>query len=83
MDFGGFTTRVQLRANVFGPGVGLDAGRCDGLERAGRRIAFHGILVRIGDHGVNRRIMDRSIVDIDGGRCGALCGVDEHYRRAS
>ena len=53
--FRGLTTRNQLRADVCRAGVGVDAGRRNGLERVGRRVAVHGILVRISDFGVDRR----------------------------
>ena len=80
--FRGVTARDQLRADVCRSGVGVDAGRCDGLERAGRPIAFRGGLVRVGDLGADRRAVAGPVVGGDGGRGRTLCGVDERDRRA-
>ena len=78
--FRGFPTRIQLRADVFGTRTGVDAGRCDGLEWAGRSIAVHSDLVRVGDLGADGRVVVGAVVSGDGSRSHALSGVDERDR---
>lgn len=72
----GDTAGDQLGTDVCGAGIGVDAGRCHGLEWLGCRVAFRGIVVWIDNFAVDRRIMDGAILDRDDVRRGSLRGLD-------
>ena len=56
MDFGALPPEINSARMYAGPGSESMLAAAAGLERVGRRIAFRGILLRVGDFGIDRRV---------------------------
>ena len=82
MDFGALPPEINSARMYAGPGSESMLAAATAWNGLAAELHSAASVLRIGDFGVDRRIMDGSIVDSDGGRGGALCGVDERHRRA-
>ena len=75
MDFASTAAGGQLRPNVRRPRLGTDAGRRGGVGRVGRRAAFDGERLSVGDHGADRWAVAGPRIGGDGRRGRPVCGV--------
>ena len=77
MDFGALPPEINSGRMYSGPGCGSMLGAAAAWDGTGRRLAFHGGLLSVGDRGPDRRSMAGSLVGVDGDRGDAVHRVDD------
>jgi hypothetical protein len=78
--FRSIAARGELQPDVHRSRAGDPAGRLGRMGSAGRRTRRGSDRLPVGDLGPDRRILDRAVVDVDGGCDHALSDVDEGHR---
>ena len=81
MDFGALPPEFNSARMYSGPGSASMMAAATAWNGLAARIAFRGVLVRVGDLGADRRAVAGAVVNGHGGRGRTLCGVDERDRR--